>query len=90
MKYKGKDYNDNEILEILNSYEKDISESKALLDGAQAKIKNYETQISNKDNTISELKIKNYDLLSQVSVGVQQEPKQPEQKPLISLDDLLK
>ena len=91
MKYKNKEYSDNEILEILNSYEQQISDSKSKLDGAEAKIKNYETQISNKDNTISELKIKNYDLLSQVSVGVQTSSQQEEQKPkLISIDDLLK
>ena len=91
LKYKNKEYSDNEILEILNSYEKEIYESKALLDGAEEKIKSYETQISNKDNTISELKIKNYDLLSQVSVGVQTSSQQEEQQPkLISIDDLLK
>ena len=92
MKYKNKEYSDNEMLELLNSYEKQISESKALLDGAEEKIKSYETQISNKDNTISELKIKNYDLLSQVSVGVQtQASTSDEQQPkIISLDDLLK
>ena len=92
MKYKNKEYSDNEILEILNSYEKEISESKALLEGSQEKIKSYETQISNKDNTISELKIKNYDLLSQVSVGVQtQASTSDEQQPkIISINDLLK
>lgn len=92
MKYKNKEYSDNEMLELLNSYEKQISESKALLDGAEEKIKSYETQISNKDNTISELKIKNYDLLSQVSVGVQtQASTSDEQQPrIISIDDLLK
>ena len=92
LKYKNKEYSDNEILEILNSYEKEISESKALLDGAEEKIKSYETQISNKDNTISELKIKNYDLLSQVIVGtIQTSSQQEEQQPkLISINDLLK
>ena len=91
MKYKNKEYSDNEILEILNSYEKEISESKALLEGSQEKIKSYETQISNKDNTISELKIKNYDLLSQVSVGVQTSSQSEEQQPkIISINDLLK
>ena len=91
LKYKNKECSDNEMLELLNSYEKQISESKALLDGAEEKIKSYETQISNKDNTISELKIKNYDLLSQVSVGVQTSSQSEEQQPkLISIDDLLK
>ena len=91
MKYKGKEYSDNEMLELLNSYEKQISDGASKLEGAQEKIKSYETQISNKDNTISELKIKNYDLLSQVSVGVQTSSQQEEQQPkLISIDDLLK
>ena len=91
MKYKNKEYSDNEILEILNNMEKQISDGTEKLQGAEAKIKNYETQISNKDNTISELKIKNYDLLSQVSVGVQTSSQQEEQQPkLISIDDLLK
>ena len=91
MKYKGKEYSDNEMLELLNSYEKQISESKALLEGSQAKIKSYEDDILAKDNKINELKIKNYDLLSQVSVGVQTSSQQEEQQPkLISIDDLLK
>ena len=91
MKYKNKEYSDNEILEILNSYEKQISDGASKLDGAQEKIKSYETQIKDLNNNISELKIKNYDLLSQVSVGVQTSSQQEEQQPkLISIDDLLK
>ena len=92
MKYKNKEYSDNEILEILNNMEKQISDGTAKLQGAEEKIKSYETQISNKDNTISELKIKNYDLLNQVSVGtIQTSSQQEEQQPkLISINDLLK
>ena len=90
MKYKNKDYSDNEILEILNSYEQKISDGESKLEGAQAKIKSYEDDILAKDNKINELKIKNYDLLTQVSVGVQQEPQQPEQPKIISINDLLK
>ena len=91
MKYKGKEYSDNEMLELLNSYEQKISESKALLDGAEEKIKSYEDDILAKDNKINELKIKNYDLLTQVSVGVQTSSQQEEQQPkIISIDDLLK
>ena len=91
MKYKNKEYSDNEILEILNNMEKQISDGASKLEGAQAKIKSYEDDILAKDNTISELKIKNYDLLTQVSVGVQTSSQQEEQQPkLISIDDLLK
>ena len=91
MKYKNKEYSDNEILEILNSYEKQISDGASKLEGAQAKIKSYEDDILAKDNKINELKIKNYDLLSQVSVGVQTSSQSEEQQPkLISIDDLLK
>ena len=92
MKYKNKEYSDNEILEILNSYEKEISDGASKLEGAQAKIKSYEDDILAKDNKINELKIKNYDLLNQVSVGtIQTSSQQEEQQPkLISIDDLLK
>ena len=91
MKYKNKDYSDNEILEILNSYEQKISDGESKLEGAQEKIKSYETQITDLNNNISELKIKNYDLLTQVSVGVQTSSQQEEQQPkLISINDLLK
>ena len=91
MKYKNKEYSDNEILEILNSYEQQISDGASKLEGAQEKIKSYETQITDLNNNISELKIKNYDLLTQVSVGVQTSSQQEEQQPkLISINDLLK
>ena len=91
MKYKNKEYSDNEILEILNNMEQQISDGASKLEGAQAKIKSYEDDILAKDNKINELKIKNYDLLSQVSVGVQTSSQQEEQQPkLISLNDLLK
>ena len=91
MKYKNKEYSDNEILEILNNMEQQISDGASKLEGAQAKIKSYEDDILAKDNKINELKIKNYDLLSQVSVGIQTSSQQEEQQPkLISIDDLLK
>ena len=91
MKYKNKEYSDNEFLEILNNMEQQISDGASKLEGAQAKIKSYEDDILAKDNKINELKIKNYDLLSQVSVGVQTSSQQEEQQPkLISIDDLLK
>ena len=90
MKYKNKEYSDNEILEILNSYEKEISESKALLDGAEEKIKSYETQITDLNNDISNLKIKNYDLLTSISVAPTTSTQSDEQKPkIISIDDLM-
>ena len=91
MKDKNKEYSDNEILEILNNMEQQISDGASKLEGAQDKIKSYEDDILAKDNKINELKIKNYDLLSQVSVGVQTSSQQEEQQPkLISIDDLLK
>ena len=92
MKYKNKEYSDNEILEILNNMEQQISDGASKLEGAQAKIKSYEDDILAKDNKINELKIKNYDLLSQVSVGVQtQASTSEEQQPkIISINDLLK
>ena len=91
MKYKNKEYSDNEILEILNSYEQKISDGESKLEGAQEKIKSYETQITDLNNNISELKIKNYDLLTQVSVGtIQTSTQSDEQKPkIISIDDLM-
>ena len=92
MKYKNKEYSDNEILEILNNMEQQISDGESKLEGAQAKIKSYEDDILAKDNKINELKIKNYDLLSQVSAGtIQTSSQQEEQQPkLISINDLLK
>ena len=90
MKYKNKEYSDNEILEILNNMEKQISDGAEKLDTVQAKIKSYEDDILAKDNKINELKIKNYDLLTQVSVGVQTSSQQEEQQPkIISIDDLM-
>ena len=90
MKYKNKEYSDNEILEILNNMEQQISDGASKLEGAQAKIKSYEDDILAKDNKINELKIKNYDLLSQVSIGVQTSTQSDEQKPkIISIDDLM-
>lgn len=88
MLYKGKDYSDNEILEILNNKDNDILTYKEKLDGAEAKIKTFENDITAKDNAINELKIKNYDLLTKVTVGVPQEPQQQETK-IISINDLM-
>lgn len=88
MLYKGKEYSDNEILEILNNKDNDILTYKEKLDGAEAKIKTFESDISTKDNTINELKIKNYDLLTKVTVGVPQEHQQQETK-IISINDLM-
>lgn len=88
MLYKGKEYSDNEILEILNNKDNDILTYKEKLDGAEAKIKTFENDITTKDNTINELKVKNYDLLTKVTVGVPQEPQQQETK-IISINDLM-
>lgn len=88
MLYKGKDYSDNEILEMLNNKDNDILTYKEKLDGAEAKIKTFESDISTKDNAINELKIKNYDLLTKVTVGVPQEHQQQETK-IISINDLM-
>lgn len=89
MLYKGKDYSDNEILEILNNKDNDILTYKEKLDGVEAKIKTFESDISTKDNTINELKIKNYDLLTKVTVGVPQEPQQDDKPKIISINDLM-
>lgn len=89
MLYKGKDYSDNEILEILNNKDNDILTYKEKLDGAEAKIKTFESDISTKDNTINELKIKNYDLLTKVTVGVPQNPQQDDKPKIISINDLM-
>ena len=67
MLYKGKEYSDNEILEILNNKDNDILTYKEKLDGAETKIKTFENDITAKDETINELKIKNYDLLTKVT-----------------------
>ena len=89
MIYKGKEYDDNQILEILNNRDNDILTYKEKLDSLQAKIAAYENDISTKDKTINELKIKNYDLLTKVTVGVPQEPEQEDQPKLISINDLM-
>lgn len=89
MLYKGKEYSDNEILEILNNKDNDILTYKEKLDGAEAKIKTFESDISTKDNTINELKIKNYDLLTKVTVGVPQNPQQDDKPNIISINDLM-
>ena len=89
MLYKGKEYDENEILELLNNKDNDILTYKQKLDGAEAKIKNFETDITTKDNTINELKIKNYDLLTKVTVGVPQDENKQEPQNLISINDLM-
>ena len=90
MKYKGKDYDDNQMLELLNSMEQQISDGAAKLQGAEEKIKSYETQITDLNNDISNLKIKNYDLLTSISVAPTTSTQSDEQKPkIISIDDLM-
>ena len=89
MIYKGKEYDDNQILEILNNRDNDILTYKEKLDSVQAKINSYENDITTKDNIINELKIKNYDLLTKVTVGIPQEPGQEDQPKLISINDLM-
>ena len=89
MIYKGKEYDENGILEILNNRDNDILTYKEKLDSVQAKINAFENDITTKDNIINELKIKNYDLLTKVTVGIpQEEPKQEDVK-IISINDLL-
>ena len=89
MLYKGKEYDDNQILEILNNRDNDILTYKEKLDSVQAKINAYENDISTKDNIINELKIKNYDLLTKVTVGIPQEETKEEQPKIISINDLI-
>ena len=89
MLYKGKEYDDNQILEILNNRDNDILTYKEKLDSVQAKINAYENDISTKDNIINELKIKNYDLLTKVTVGIPQEETKQEETKIISINDLL-
>lgn len=89
MLYKGKDYSDNEILEILNNKDNDIMTYKDKLDGAETKIKAFENDILTKDEIINELKVKNYDLLTKVTVGVPQEPQQDDKPSIISINDLM-
>ena len=89
MLYKGKEYDENGILEILNNRDNDIMTYKEKLDSVQAKINAYESDISTKDNIINELKIKNYDLLTKVTVGIPQEDEKQEQAKIISINDLI-
>ena len=89
MLYKGKEYDENGILELLNNKDNDIMTYKEKLDGAETKIKSFENDISTKDNIINELKIKNYDLLTKVTVGVSQEEIKEEQPKSISINDLI-
>lgn len=89
MLYKGKEYDENGILELLNNKDNDILTYKEKLDGAETKIKNIENDIVTKDNTINELKIKNYDLLTKVTVGIPQEEHQEQQPKIISINDLM-
>lgn len=89
MLYKGKEYDENGILELLTNKDNDILTYKEKLDGAETKIKNIENDIVTKDNTINELKIKNYDLLTKVTVGVPQEEHQEQQLKIISINDLM-
>ena len=89
MLYKGKEYDENGILELLNNKDNDILTYKQKLDGAETKIKNFENDIVTKDNTINELKIKNYDLLTKVTVGIPQEEHQEQQLKIISINDLM-
>ena len=90
MKYKGKDYDDSQMLELLNSMEQQISDGVSKLQGAEEKIKSYETQITDLNNDISNLKIKNYDLLTSISVAPTTSTQSEEQQPkIISIDDLM-
>ena len=89
MLYKGKEYDDNQILEILNNRDNDILTYKEKLDSVQAKINAYENDINSKDNIINELKIKNYDLLTKVTVGIPQDETKEEDVKIISINDLL-
>ena len=89
MLYKEKEYDENGILELLNNKDNDILTYKEKLDGAEAKIKTFENDITTKDNTINELKIKNYDLLTKVTVGVPQDENKQEPQKLISINDLM-
>ena len=89
MIYKGKEYDENGILELLNNKDNDILTYKEKLDGAETKIKSFENDISTKDNIINELKIKNYDLLTKVTVGITQEETKEAQPKIISINELI-
>ena len=89
MLYKGKEYDENGILELLNNKDNDILTYKEKLDGAETKIKSFENDIFTKDNIINELKIKNYDLLTKETVGIPQEETKQEDVKIISINDLI-
>ena len=89
MLYKGKEYDENGILELLNNKDNDILTYKEKLDGAETKIKAFENDIVTKDNTINELKIKNYDLLTKVTVGIPQDEQKQGETKIISINDLI-
>ena len=89
MIYKGKEYDENGILELLNNKDNDILTYKEKLDGAETKIKSFENDITTKENIINELKIKNYDLLTKDTVGVPNEEIKEEQPKIISINDLI-
>ena len=59
MLYKGKEYDENGILELLNNKDNDILTYKEKLDGAETKIKAFENDIVTKDKIIDDLNIKN-------------------------------
>ena len=75
--------------EYLNYWIIKIMTYKEKLDGAETKIKSFENDISTKDNIINELKIKNYDLLTKVTVGIPQDETKEEETKIISINDLL-
>ena len=89
MLYKGKEHDENGILELLNNKDNDILTYKEKLDSVQAKITAYENDITTKDKTNNELKIKNYDLLTKVTVGIPQEETKEEDVKIISINDLM-
>lgn len=89
MIYKGKEYDDNQILQILNDKDNEIITYKDKIDGAETKIKAFENEIIEKNNTINELKVKNYDLLSKVTVSVPTEEQQEEKVKIISINELI-
>ena len=61
MLYKGKEYDENGILELLNNKDNDILTYKEKLDSVQAKITAYENDITTKDKSNKQL---NFYLLS--------------------------
>ncbi len=89
MIYKGKEYDDNQILQILNDKDNEIITYKDKIDGAETKIKAFENEITEKNNTINELKVKNYDLLSKVTVSTPSEEQKEEKVKIITINDLI-